>query len=129
MRDVMVEELLEIQSYDPETNSIGDFVRLDNVHNWSGLTRSHRAGLIRYDPIWMAGPHRTGGDGKLDKRSAFSRIGRPAGRADYPCRILRVTYRDGRVDEVGVLPKRNPLQPGRNWDGRFRAEFSVCNRS
>ena len=95
-------------------------MRLEDVDNWSGLNRTRRAGPVRYDPIWMEGPHRLDGDGKLDKNSAFSRIGRPARRAGYPCKVLRVTYRDGGIDEVGVFPKSNQFQPGSVGHGEIQ---------
>lgn len=127
---MLVDETIEIQTYDGVTNTAGDFVRLDGIDSWSGLDpRTRKDGRVRYGPIWMEGPLRIVGDGALGKSSAFSLIGRVTTRADYPCRVLRVTHGDGRIDEAGVFPKSNQVQPGSVWDGRFRAEFGVCRMS
>ena len=126
----------EIDGYDAGTNAATASVELEDIVEFNGINpmemttpgTSFGDGLTSVGSRLPARRFRTSCCGAFWTRrldSAFGRIGRSAGRVDYPSRTLTVTHATGLSQAIEVVPIKNNLGPELDGVTMFEAEFMV----
>ena len=125
----------EIDGYNAATNAVTASVELEDIVEFNGVNpmemttegTSFGDGLSSGIPIARKDIPNIVLRGFLDTAtgSAFGRIGRSAGRVDYPSRTLTVTHATGLSQAIEVVPIKNNIGPELDGVTMFEAEFMV----